>query len=413
MTHYVDSVLYWFPTLVLVVCMIVLIVTAVGLSLGKFWRGLSSWSWRRIFSLTRMSMRQTTFRASMNAEEAVETALRKAGWKHVFLRRRVFVPRLQHNREIDVVAVGPVVLVVEVKHWRGSVWCNGQRWFQQVHKTARALEFEDIREDNVVKAAALRRHIENDKRVPLPDFNLLSDCLQESEGDGTWYEDRRLHKQCGTVIIPVVVFTNPLVRLDPSTVKQKDDVFDLPGLERYAKNLLHNTRGASVFDYYKQRVDEFLRPIFIGRSITPDTYCLSFFTEEKVARVVERMRTWDMVYLLNGRLVHGDIVSFGLPSTNRHFVRQQISDVEITWFDGLIGFARTMWMNSGGMVKITLSSPRKRKVFSFPLMPRHLKSIYKNDRLVLKLAGTTNLEEIPLADIATLRLSQHRETDGS
>ncbi|RNF26893.1 uncharacterized protein Tco025E_00856 [Trypanosoma conorhini] len=416
----VVDVTYWLTTVLMALFTLVTVLVAVGLSKGFFRLSLSSLSWRHILSLTGMSFREKQLLASMEAEELVEAALREAGWKHVFLRRRVRVQRLGHNREIDVVAVGPVVLVVEVKHWRGQVWSNGPRWFQCPNDSRRALEFEDIQEDNLVKAAALRRFIENDRRIPLSDFHTLSAngsrtaagvMEGKSRMQGTWYTDRRVHKQCGELVVPVVVFTNPAVVLDPNTVKQKERVFDLSSFQSFAAQLMRDLRGPLPCGSPWGRFAQAFCSMISGSG--ERALALSALEEERVAAAVDTMRTWDMIYLHSGRLIHGDVVELCLPSINRRVERKHVLDVEVRWFDGVVGFLRSLWEGSGGAVRVRLGATQRlamrRDEIVIPITRRNLKQMRANDRLVVKMAGSRDTETVALADICRLRLSHHME----
>ncbi|KAF5226405.1 putative Nuclease-related domain containing protein [Trypanosoma cruzi] len=426
MGDFVANVLYWLPTALMTLVTCVTIFIAVGLAQGFFRNTLSSLSWRNILFFTAMSSRQKQLLASMQAEELVEAALRSAGWKHVFLRRRVPVQRLGHNREIDVVAVGPVVLVVEVKHWRGQVWSNGSRWFQCPDNSKRALEFEDIQEDNLVKAAALRRFIENDRRIPLSDHHMNGnhrspteegDITQDkSRGHGTWYTDRRLHKQCGEFVLPVVVFTNPAVVLDPSTVKQKKRVFNLASFQLFAEQLMQEMRGPLVRGGRPWgRLAQRLRSILFGSVKRP--LAISIHVEERVAAAVETMRTWDMIYLHSGRLIHGDVTELHLPSIKLWIERKHILDVEVWWFDGFIGLLRGLWEGGGGMVRVRFDAAQRllmgRDEIAIPIAPRNLKHMTANDRLVVKTAGSRVTVTVALADVCRLRFSHHMEDSHS
>nr|CCC94022.1 conserved hypothetical protein [Trypanosoma congolense IL3000] len=406
MVNYVQEMAYWAPTVLLIVSILLLIIIAVGLSYGIFWKGVASWSWRQIFSLVRLSAHEYSFRASMDAEESVEAALRDAGWRHVFLRRRVPVQRLSHNREIDVVAVGPVILVVEVKHWRGFVWCNGQRWYHQGRKEGQTLEFEDVLEDNLVKATALRRYIENDKRIPLPDFEVATADLRDEEDRGTWYKDPRLHKLSGKLVVPVVVFTNKMVKLDPKTVKRKENVFDMPGFKKYARELIQSTRGTSPISLYKLRFIEFVGRQLFHQNYNPSGCYLSLRDEMRVATAVRTMRTWDMVILLNGKLYHGDIVKIELESIKKRFERKQIADMEVLWFTGLFGFLKTLWLNTNGIIKIKFVDPKAGTITVSQAM-RKMKRSCNGNKLFLKLAGSVEIVSIILTDVASVQLSRH------
>nr|CCC51862.1 conserved hypothetical protein [Trypanosoma vivax Y486] len=405
MVNYVTEVVYWLPSAVLATIMMLLVVFVLSLNRGLFRHSLISWSWRRVFSLTKMSKHDAVFRCSMDAEEHVEAVLRAAGWKHIFLRRRVYVPRLNHNREIDVIAVGPVVLVIEVKHWRGKVWCNGPRWFQQAFASKRALEFEDIMEDNLVKASALRRYIENDKRIRLPDYRTVVESIQGEGEQGTWYTDRSLHKQCGQVVIPVVVFTNPSVKLDPDTVKRKKNVYDLQTFRAFAARIVREERGTSLVAWFKLHFMELCRKVLFYR--VGFEHCLSLGEEKLVSAAIRGMRTWDMVYFNNGRLVHGDIQAFYLPSVRREYDRNDVLDAQVVWFEGPVGFLRSLWLGSSGVLRLKLAGKKFCLAFEVPLASPHIRHVSRSDRLVIKMAGNRATETIALGDVERLLLSPH------
>ncbi|KAG5490716.1 hypothetical protein JKF63_00838 [Porcisia hertigi] len=383
---------------------------------------------RREDSLTR---EQQSFLRSMQAEEKVEAVLRKVGWTDIFLRRRVAVARVGHNREIDVVAVGPVILVVEVKNWQGFVWSNGPRWYQCRNlKRMDTLEFEDVQEDNVEKAAALRRYIENARRVELPDSHLVqSDATlfgkdkDTNSKRATWYSDKSIHKVCGKCVIPVVVFTHPRVKLDPATVNAKKYVFTLDTFETFASQAvrgnidleaLNNVAVASWWSSW-QPFARIFRPL----ATTPasSAVLLNEEQQENVASAVDVLRTWDLVYLLDRRLITGDLQKIDVPSVFCMYERKHLLDIHMRWNRGPIGLVKTLLNNNIGTIELVLTTAKrlakKRKEkkprntegnIVFPMEPKKKK---ENGYVVMKMAGTGKLETVLLCDIDRISLSHH------
>lgn len=272
--------LSWLAEDVLILCLVIVLIGTIVCSLA-LWKNYYSTALkvsalRKLREGKPMSDTDKKFKTALQAETVVENLLKQEGWKYVFPNRRVAVARLGHNREIDVIAVGPKILVVEVKHWRGFVWSTGNAWYQCPFRKAKALMFENVYSDNVEKAATLRRFIENQRRIPLPDAKGISSTFRGTttttiastsgvaspaasveDGDpssslpasssrapafssltGTWYSDHSLHTQCGEVVIPVVIFTNPDVRLDPNTIlKEYPNVFTIDTFRAYLRQL--------------------------------------------------------------------------------------------------------------------------------------------------------------------------------
>ncbi|CBZ26420.1 conserved hypothetical protein [Leishmania mexicana MHOM/GT/2001/U1103] len=374
---------------------------------------------------------QQNFLRSMQAEEKVEAVLRKAGWTDVFLRRRVAVARVGHNREIDVVAVGPIILVVEVKNWQGFVWSNGPRWYQcRNRKRMDTLEFEDVQEDNVEKAAALRRYIENARRVELPDSHLIqSDAVLFGQDTGTngkratWYSDKSIHKVCGKCVVPVVVFTHPRVKLDPATVKAKKYVFTLDTFGVFASHAIRGNIDLEALNDVATASwwSSWLPFMRIPRPLaTTSAAAAVFLTEEQrnnVAGVVDVLRTWDLVYLLDHRLITGDLEKIDVPSAFCMYNRKHLLDINVRWNRGAVGLIKTLLTNSVGSVELVLTTAKrlakKRKErkprnaegnIVFPMRPKKNK---ENGYLVMKMAGTGKLETVLLCDVDRISLSRH------
>ncbi|KPA81673.1 hypothetical protein ABB37_03982 [Leptomonas pyrrhocoris] len=413
---------------------VALVVVAVALSRNMYRDALRTQARSNLRREDTLTNEQQGFLKSMQAEENVEEVLRKAGWSEVFLRRRVAVARVGHNREIDVVAVGPIILVVEVKNWQGYVWSHGSSWYQcRNRKTMDTLQFEDVQEDNVEKAAALRRYIENARRVELPDSSVVqTDAVifghdkSKQNGRGTWYSDKAIHKVCGKCVVPVVVFTNPRVKLDPATVKAKKYVFTLDTFGAFAQQVLHgNIDLDALNDVVTPSSWWSWAPLVRAHTRAPraapaGTAGSFFLTEDQqcqVATVVDVMRTWDVIYFLDSRMVTGDLQSIDVPSAFCSYERKHLLDINVRWNRGVWGLVKTFLTNKAGTVELVLATAKRlakkrneRKPRNaqgnivFPMVPKKKKG---NDTIVMKMAGTTELKTILLCDVDRIFLSHH------
>ncbi|CCW63316.1 unnamed protein product [Phytomonas sp. EM1] len=448
--------------IVLAVVVVATVGVAIALSQRVYRSMLRTRAMRYYTENEELSRGDRIYLGAIDAEESVEKILREAGWKYIYLRRRVPVSRVGHNREIDVIAVGKVILVVEVKHWQGYVWSNGPRWFQMPSRMKQTLEFEDVMEDNRVKAAALRRYIENTRRIPLPDLPFLCgkdqgieknsgqsyrgvgsnaprDKGSEMEADnspedaplsgnkhtGTWYTDKSLHKQCGLCVLPIVVFTNPRVKLDPATVKAKKYVFTLSDFRTFACEAL---KGNISLEAPNEVVSSrgkwhFLLPSFLRRSPSafhvPCEAALDRDLQQQIGEAVDIMRTWDLVRLHNGRLIVGDVQKVDAPSAHCMYERKHLLEINFHWNCGTLGLLKAFLSNRGGMVELVLTIAKRLAVkkkeekprdakgnIVFPIIPKSRK-LTLNDRLTIKVPGSLKLITILLADIKEVHLSRH------
>lgn len=408
---------------------VLLIIVAVALSRNVYAVALRTRAFQKLREGDSLTSEQQRFLRSMEAEEQVEAVLRQAGWTDIYLRRRVAVARVGHNREIDVVAVGPIILVIEVKHWQGWVWSKGSRWFQcRNRKNMDTLEFEDVQEDNVVKAAALRRYIENTRRISLPDFDSRqsgdgAEGVLESIGRGTWYSNAAIHKVCGKCIVPVVLFTNPLVKLDPATVKAKRHVFTMDTFAVFARQVLEGRANLDApndirkSSFLPQWLWSCLPTMHPFRNVPREPYFLDAEKQDEVAEAVDVMRTWDLVYLHDGRLITGDLQKVEAPSAFCMYERKHILDLNIRWNSGILGMMRTFTTNQAGTVEVVLATAKRlakkkkeRKPRNaqgnivFPLLPRRRK---ENDYIVMKVPGARELKTYILSDVKSIQLSHH------
>lgn len=478
-----DDVLY---TLLALVCCFMLAVVFF-LSKNKYSKALRTHAGRFFASQHQLKRQQKTFLGSMEAEEHVMRVLEEEGWRNVFLRRRVPISRLGHNREIDVVAVGNIILVVEVKHWRGYVWSNGMSWFQAPNYEAfferqrrkdelkgprsgptgakgervaapATLEFENVQDDNVLKAAALRRYIENARRIALPDFRLVNPSGAADDGELATdadaasganspkvssptvkprrYNDQALHKKCGLCVLPVVVFTNPAVKLDPATLKKERYVFTLDTFRVFAREALRGNvsaeapnavveRNSKLLSFLAYQTRRLLRPVPILRGlVTTKTagYLLDEDLQDEVAYAVDVLRTWDLVFLHDGRLITGDVVKIDAPSANCMYERKHLLDVSIRWNSSpVIGLIKTLLYNEAGTVKLELTTAKRVAIkrnenkprdeqgnIKFSIQPKKYSNPNLNDRLFIKPAGSSEAFHFyPIADIKEVRLSHH------
>lgn len=421
---------------------VALVVVAAALSRNVYRDALRTQARSKLRREDSLTKEQQMFLRSMQAEEKVEDVLRKAGWTDVFLRRRVAVARVGHNREIDVVAVGPIVLVVEVKNWQGYVWSKGSSWYQcRNRKTMDTLQFEDVQEDNVEKAAALRRYIENARRVELPDSNMVqadavvfghqdaaspTTMTNNTSSRGTWYSDRAIHKVCGKCVVPVVVFTHPRVKLDPATVKAKKYVFTLDTFATFAQQAVRGNIDLDALNDVAAPSSWWSAWLPFGphrrvpRAVpagSPNSFLLTEDQQDQVAGVVDVMRTWDLVYLLDRRLMTGDLQSIDVPSAFCSYERKHLLDINVRWNRGLLGLVKTFFTNKAGTVELVLTTAKRlakkrnekkprntQGNIVFPMVPKKKKV---NDTIVMKMAGTAELKTVLLCDVDRISLSHH------
>lgn len=370
---------------------------------------------RKLQEAKPLSTEHKKFKIAMAAETIVEGMLKEEGWRHVYPNRRVAVSRVGHNREIDIIAVGPRILVVEVKHWRGYVWSSGSCWYQRPHLRGQTLEFENVYSDNVEKAAALRRYIENTQRIPLPD-NLKA--ATEEEGAGTWYTSHALHTYCGAVVVPVVVFSNPDVRLDPDTIMKMENVFTLSSFRDYLRELR----------WEQQRSSSWLRGLMWwnrtpkkigGKDNSGEEVFMSVKTERRVAAAVDLLRTWDVLNLHDGRIITGDVQNVIAPTAFCSYERKHILDIKLEWNVGWMGVVKTLLTNRSASVEIVLATAKRLAVKKKENKPRNAKGnivfsirprqrrVTACDRLVIRAAGNTTPMQIAFADIKEILLSKH------
>lgn len=338
-----------------------------------------------------------TLNNALSAEERVAKVIEEESGFPVFLRKRVFVAQDNHNREIDVVCIADRILAIEVKNWTGSVWRNDYRWFQLPFRAQRPLEFEDIFAEARHKAEALKKHLENDHKI-----------LLQGE-DGT---------PASKMVLPVLIFTHPQVKLDPNTIANMEGVFTLESFRAYIGSLPHAVKRSqqSWGEWMLSKVPQ-LWPTSMSRRQA----MLPADVKDQVESALGKVRTWDTVTLHNGTLIHGDVVSIDCPSASSSYARHHIVNICLTWSTGgVVGLAGSLWNGTAGVVTLELvdakrqgkrneSKPRDAQGnIVFPIIMPKAKTDMRNiDRIVVKRAGTPNGEPIPLSTIRSIELSQH------
>ncbi|EPY37416.1 hypothetical protein AGDE_06518 [Angomonas deanei] len=317
---------------------------------NKYKDTMNAYADRKYGEQSELSRLNKNFTASLQAEETIERILQEEGWEHIFLRRRVPVARVGHNREVDVLAVGPVILVVEVKHWQGYVWSNGPRWFQRASAERGTLEFEDVQKDNVVKAAAVRRYLENTRLIQLPD-------PKPAGGEGEGGKARGIQiSPCTSG--PVVVscqsscFTNRRVKLDPATVKAKKYVFNPETFRIFVREVLKgNIDPDSLNDTAVQEAGRTNYAAKLLRRALPswvrwwgvlrkEPFFLSGTTQSRVAYALNVLRTWDILYMHDGSMITGDVLGITAPNAHCQYERQHLLDIRLHWNTGVWGLRR-------------------------------------------------------------------------
>ncbi|EPY40855.1 hypothetical protein AGDE_03071 [Angomonas deanei] len=407
---------------------VLMLVVGYFLMKNKYKDTMNAYADRKYGEQSELSRLNKNFTASLQAEETIERILQEEGWEHIFLRRRVPVARVGHNREVDVLAVGPVILVVEVKHWQGYVWSNGPRWFQRASAERGTLEFEDVQKDNVVKAAAVRRYLENTRLIQLPDPKPAGG---EEKGKGTWYTDQSLHEWTGRCIVPVVVFTNRRVKLDPATVKAKKYVFNPETFRIFVREVLKgNIDPDSLNDTAVEEAGRTNYAAKLLRRALPswvrwwgvlrkEPFFLSGTTQSRVAYALNVLRTWDILYMHDGSMITGDVLGITAPNAHCQYERQHLLDIRLHWNTGVWGLAKTFLLNNAGTVTLALTTAKRLAIKKkekkprdrqgnvvFTIRPKRRKFAL-NDRVEMKPAGGTKSVSYAIADIKQISLSQH------
>jgi Nuclease-related domain len=198
---------------------------------------------------------------------------------HLFGGKRV--PRDPANPaagryEIDLLVVTPRrIVVVEVKHWSGTLRLDGDRWMYQ-RRSGEEQTFDNLVLHNANKVHALQRYLAFEG-VPLPASRFGQ----------------------------LVVFTHPRIDLDPrlATDPRVVTLYDL----RTSGSRLG--RGVLGFELIMAKLIERCAKGSTAEVLTDGLYdMLTPGTTAAVADAARRLRTWDVVRLHGGRELIGNLL---------------------------------------------------------------------------------------------------------
>lgn len=368
----------------------------------SLWNGYKTWTMQSVLANKEKGSRALQLNAALGAEEIVAAVLSDVGIP-VFLRKRVFVAEVNHNREIDVVAIADKVLVIEVKNWSGSVWRNGFRWYQLPPRSDRPLEFEDIFAESKYKTESLRRHLENDHKIHLP----------QEQAD----------------LVSCVIFTHPNVKLDPNSVANLPHVYTLETFRRYVNETYAPITRAGLAGATSHIAKSCVRwawslvPVLGTKK--PEEHILDRSTRDRIHLALDTVRTWDTIVLHNGTLIHGDVMGVECPSAAAAYPRHHLLDIQLRWSTpSMVGLATSLWNGTAGTVVLVLSEAKKRPKkkelkprndegnIVFPILtPKSKTDMRQVDRVLIKRAGKPHEEPFAISTIKFIELSKHLQAN--
>ena len=341
------------------------------------WNAFQTWNLQNLQQSRDKDRKALQLNNALEAEVNVADVLTRAGCREVHMRKRIYVMQDGHHREIDVVAITDRILAVEVKNWSGSIWRSmDNRWFQLPPRQERALEFGDLYEEALHKANGLRKHLENDHKIKLPDH----------------------------AVVPVIVFTNKSARLDPNSVKNMKGVFTMDTFQTYANAACAQTWSQWLLSFvpYWGHTGEMSREV-----------------RAKVAEALSTMKTWDTIVLHNGTVVHGDVKAVEAPNAFLAYERRHLIGLAVTWTSsGVWGLLTAAMAGSAGTVRLELTELKRRAKkkenkqrdsdgnISFQIR-MDKRDMTLNDRVIFKRAGSPHTEMFSFAQIKSLDMSQH------
>lgn len=178
--------------------------------------------------------------------------------------------------EIDLIVVTPRrVAIVEVKHWSGTLWPEGEAWVYR-RRSGEVQRFDSLVEHNVNKVRALQRYL---------------------RGVGLDLPDARFSQ--------LVVFSHPRIDLD-ERLAHHPGVVTLYDLQTSGARL---GRGVTTFEFVTARLIERCTKPSTAERLTDGLYeMLTPGFTAAVAEAVRQLRTWDVVRLHGGRELIGDLL---------------------------------------------------------------------------------------------------------
>ena len=325
-------------------------------------RVLASWNQQAVLRRRAIASDQRKHVSAAKAEDALRDALLSPKYGHhpssIHLRKRVYVAHLRHSREIDLILVTHwAIFVVEIKNWAGKVWFKKDsgdvehlRFFQQPphidptqrnnpqHPGTRALEFEDVVAEGFEKAKFLNDFMAYFHGIRHSNPKSSSSAAGQSIG---------LPQGC---IIPCVVFTSPKVELDPTTAGAHPNVFTTETFLQFVGPALGRDGGVgwqlftSLSPYgltdaiVASGLAGYSTPASSGKlpKHASSVVVLPRHLREKVNAVLNKIRTWDTIYMHNGERFTGDLTevrlceqaSFIHPHTYKFIFRKKQKNIK-------------------------------------------------------------------------------------
>lgn len=198
---------------------------------------------------------------------------------HIFGGKRV--PRDPANPaagryEIDLVVVTPRrIAIIEVKHWSGTLRLDGEHWVYQ-RRSGEVQAYESLVAHNDSKVRALRQHLQAaGLEVPRERFSQL------------------------------VVFTHPRLDLD-ERLAAHPNVVTLYDLQVSGSRLGRGVTGSELL--LARLIERCAKPATAGKLTDGLLEMMTPTTTAKIAEVVGRLRTWDVVRVHGGRELIGDLL---------------------------------------------------------------------------------------------------------
>lgn len=198
---------------------------------------------------------------------------------HIFGGKRV--PRDPTNPaagryEIDLIVVTPRrIAIIEVKHWSGTLRLDGAQWVYQ-RRSGEVRAFDSLVAHNDSKVRALHQHLQaTGLDVPRDRFS------------------------------QVVVFTHPRLDLD-ERLGAHPNVVTLYDLQVSGSRFGRGVSGSELL--LAKLIERCAKPATASKLTDGLLEMMTPATTAKIAEVIGRLRTWDVVRLHGGRELIGDLL---------------------------------------------------------------------------------------------------------
>ena len=178
--------------------------------------------------------------------------------------------------EIDLVVVTPRrIAIIEVKHWSGTLRLDGEQWVYQ-RRSGEVRAFDNLVAHNDSKVRAMHQHLQAaGLDVPRERFSQL------------------------------VVFTHPRLDLD-ERLAAHPNVVTLYDLQVNGSRFGRGVSGSELL--LAKLIERCAKPETASKLTDGLLEMMTPATTAKIAEVVGRLRTWDVVRLHGGRELIGDLL---------------------------------------------------------------------------------------------------------